>query len=75
VRVNCVSGVAIVNVILLKVRRKCPCCASVHLPIGKNDKSTIISTVSALVGLCHHGIARPQFADRGMASDKEGSCE
>jgi len=28
-----------------------------------------------LVGPCHHGMARPQFADRGTASDKEGSCE
>jgi len=28
-----------------------------------------------LVGPCHHGMARPQVADRGTASDKEGSCE
>jgi len=27
------------------------------------------------VGSCHPGMARPQVADRGMASDKEGSCE
>ena len=27
------------------------------------------------VGPCHHGMARPQFADGGMASDMEGSCE
>jgi len=27
------------------------------------------------VGLCHHGMARPQVADRGTACDKEGSCE
>ena len=26
-------------------------------------------------GPCHHGMARPQIADRGTASDKEGSCE
>ena len=32
-------------------------------------------TVSVLVGPCHHGMARPQVADRGTASDKEGSCE
>jgi len=31
--------------------------------------------VSVLVGPCHHGMARPQVADRGTASDKEGSCE
>ena len=24
---------------------------------------------------CHHGMARPQVADRGTASDKEGSYE
>jgi len=28
-----------------------------------------------IVGPCHHGMARPQVADRGTASDKEGSCE
>ena len=28
-----------------------------------------------LVGPCHHGMARPQVAERGTASDKEGSCE
>ena len=28
-----------------------------------------------VVGPCHHGMARPQVADRGMASDMEGSCE
>ena len=28
-----------------------------------------------LVGLCHHGMARPQVADEGTASDMEGSCE
>jgi len=31
-------------------------------------------TVSVL-GPCHHGMARPRFADRGTASDKEGSLE
>ena len=31
--------------------------------------------VTVLVGPCHHGMARPQVADRGKASDKEGSCE
>ena len=28
-----------------------------------------------VVGPCHHGMAHPQVADRGTASDKEGSCE
>src|SRR5215510_4776367 len=27
------------------------------------------------VGPCHHGMARPQVADGGMASNMEGSCE
>ena len=26
-------------------------------------------------GTCHHGMARPQVADRGTASDKEGRGE
>jgi len=34
-----------------------------------------IAARSVLVGPCHHGMARPQVADRGTASDKEGSCE
>jgi len=28
-----------------------------------------------VVGPGHHGMARPQVADRGTASDMEGSCE
>ena len=28
-----------------------------------------------VVGPCHHGMARPQVADRGTASAMEGSCE
>ena len=39
----------------------------------RNDKSMLVASV--LVGPCHHGMARPQVADRGTASDKEGSCE
>jgi hypothetical protein len=27
------------------------------------------------VGSCHHGMARPQVADGGTASDMDGSCE
>jgi hypothetical protein len=27
------------------------------------------------VGPCHHGLARPQVADRRTASSMEGSCE
>jgi len=28
-----------------------------------------------VVGPCHHDMARLQVAERGTASDKEGSCE
>ena len=38
----------------------------------------ILNTVSEethVVGPCPHGMVRPQVADRGTVSDKEGSCE
>ena len=35
----------------------------------------IIIIIINVVGPCHHGMVRPQVADRGTASDKEGSCE
>ena len=35
----------------------------------------VVQCESKLAGPCHHGMARPQVADRGTASDKEGSCE
>jgi len=35
----------------------------------------IVIASGYVVGPCHHGMARPQVADRGTASDKEGSCE
>ena len=35
----------------------------------------IPSDLSVFVGPCHHGMARPQVADGGTASDMEGSCE
>jgi len=34
-----------------------------------------ITATSYVVGPCHHGMACPQVADRGTASDKKGSCE
>ena len=34
-----------------------------------------IQRVPLCVGPCHHGMARPQVADGGTASDMEGSCE
>ena len=36
---------------------------------------TSVNLNYSVVGPCHHGMARPQVADRGMASDMEGSCE
>jgi hypothetical protein len=35
----------------------------------------VVVSVRAYVGPCHHGMARPQVADRGTASYMEGSCE
>jgi hypothetical protein len=37
--------------------------------------SAIDRVKNRVVGPCHHGMARPQFADRGTASGMEGSCE
>ena len=34
-----------------------------------------LSITSVYVGRCYHGMARPQVADGGTASDMEGSCE
>jgi hypothetical protein len=34
-----------------------------------------ISQISMNVGPCHHGMARPQVADGGTASNVEGSRE
>jgi len=37
--------------------------------------SVIRGVAPHIVCPCHHGMARPQVADRGTASDKDGSCE
>ena len=37
--------------------------------------SVVVRLDAMLVGPCHNGMARPQVANRGTASDKEGSCE
>ena len=34
-----------------------------------------VRDLAVFVGPCHHGVARPQVADGGTASDMEGSCE
>jgi len=38
-------------------------------------KLLLLLLVVVVVGPCHHGMARPQVADRGTASNMEGSCE
>ena len=40
-----------------------------------SNNSLSIVVKSVFVGPCHHGMARPQVADRGTASDMGGSCE
>ena len=35
----------------------------------------LYALVGRVVGPCHHGMARPQVADRGTAPKMEGSCE
>ena len=42
---------------------------------NKYIKFIITETLPCVVGPCHHGMARPQVADRGTASNMEGSCE
>ena len=34
-----------------------------------------VAQIIEYTGPCHHGMARPQVADEGTASDMEGSCE
>jgi len=41
----------------------------------KPTQSMFAIAVFRVVGPCHHGMARPQVADRGTASNMEGSCE
>ena len=38
-------------------------------------RSYTLLSYTSVVGPCHHGMARPQVADRGTASNMEGSCE
>ena len=42
---------------------------------GKEEFLVVYGFVPCEVGPCHHGMARPQVADGGTASDMEGSCE
>jgi len=47
------------------------------VPEGKTVNAEFYKIVMdrRVVGPCHHGMARPQVADRGTASFMEGSCE
>ena len=46
------------------------------IPYNSSLRITVaMFTSSHAVGPCHHGMTRPQVADRGTASDKEGNCE
>ena len=38
-------------------------------------KQVIYINETVFVDSCHHGVARPQVADGGTASDMEGGCE
>ena len=49
-------------------------------PCRRKLDSVVRVTISSLtsetfVGTFHHGMARPQVADGGPATDMEGSCE
>ena len=45
-------------------------------PQGRSGRFGIVVTnMPCEVGPCHQGMARPQIADGGTASDMEGSCE
>jgi len=46
-----------------------------NLDVQRREILYPVTNVFYVVGPCHHGMARPQVADRGTASDKEGSCE
>ena len=45
------------------------------MTVAGRDLINCNASVTVFVGPCHHGMARPQVADGGMASDMEGSCE
>ena len=44
-------------------------------PVFYNNFVNLHAESPCEVGPCHHGMARPQVADGGTASDMEGSCE
>ena len=42
---------------------------------SSTNYTSVYVILPCVVGPCHHGMARPQVADRGTASNMEGSCE
>jgi len=46
---------------------------SINISIGISISTSI--SISWQVGPCHHGMASPQVADGGTASNMEGNCE
>ena len=71
------------NTKILEDGKRCPVFAGYTLTFalqprkkyGKTYFIYIYVCVPCVVGPCHHGMARPQVADRGTASNMEGSCE
>ena len=45
------------------------------LVLARSYYFLIVFLITEFVVPCQHGMARLQFADGGMASDMEGSCE
>ena len=62
---NIISSNIVRNKIVLKVLH--------DFNNNNNNNNNIINSTN--VGPCHHGKARPQVADGGMAYNMEGSCE
>ena len=58
-----------------KCRKGSSVSGALHVTVKVQRLSYVMPIFTVLVGPCHHGMARPQVADRGTASDKEGSCE
>ena len=51
-----------------------PSLYNIHqVPAARSWKYVVCDAV--FIGPCHHGMARPQVADGGTASDMEGSCK
>jgi hypothetical protein len=47
----------------------------IYMSLGGKELWTVAPCHTLNVGPCHHGMARPQVADGGTASNMKGSCE